>query len=116
MNPASALEKISKPLILTEVEEVQVCLGHKKFFSEYKKRDEAKSAGFRWLEDKKNDPTVKNCNFEIEEKSSKKKHLFYYFEHVNDVNDCDHHQIEVIRKTHDLILTEFYEKAFSENA
>ncbi len=115
MNSIGALEKISRPLILTEIEEVQVCLGHKDLFCEYKKREDAKNTGFKWLEKKKNDPIVKNCRFEIEEKSSKEKLLFYCFEHVNDVSDCSHHKIDVIRRTHNLIVTEIYEKAPTQN-
>lgn len=110
MNSASIFEILSQPLILIETEEVKVCLGHQEIGNEYSKRDKAKEAAFKWFNEKKKDPTIKECDFTIEDKHKKPKRPFYTYTHVNDIIDCNHYKIEVIRNILKLSTKEVLEK------
>ncbi|MCH9632642.1 MAG: hypothetical protein S4CHLAM6_09800 [Chlamydiae bacterium] len=110
MASTSALEILSRPLLLTEIEEVQVCLGHKSFFNEYKNYNKAKESGLSWKSDARKNPVFKAASFIINELNRKRYKLYCYFEHVNDAKCCDNYRTEVIRKTCDLVVKEIIEK------
>lgn len=110
MNSISVLEILSQPLLLIKIEEIKVCLGHQEFGQENQKHDKIKETGFKWLNEKRNDPTIKDCNFDIDDKYKKLKRPFYTYTHVNDLKSCDHYQIHVNRSILDLIIKDFLEK------
>lgn len=106
MISVGVLEILSRPLLLIETEEIKVCLGHQELGEEYKNREKAKEAGFKWLNEKRNDPTIKDCNYDIDDKNKKSKRLSYTYTHVNDLRNCDHYQIQVIRNILNLVIKE----------
>lgn len=110
MTSTSVFEILSRPLVLVETEEIKTCLGHREFGNEFKKRGQAKEAAFKWYDEKSKDLTIKDCHFEIQDEHKKTKRPFYTYTHINDVNDCDHYQIKVIRNIFKLSSREILEK------
>lgn len=97
MSVSSISDALRVPVILIDIEETRICLGHEESGPSFNSREKAKEGGSEWLKKKENDSSIFNLFFDVIKEGKKNHRLKQHYTHINDISCCNKFVIQIIR-------------------